>query len=119
MIHKLRIVVGGDEAAVPTAILHVHTERLDVAAGDVRAVLRRRLEDAKGTRFRANYGQRAVGMRQFNDGRAVFHRAQVSGIVKIDGGNVFVEHALEGGAIQQAGLRGERNHFDRVGGSSR
>ena len=57
---------GGDEAGEPAAVVHVDAERLEIAADDVGAVARRRLEHAQRDRVDADHGHgaRLAGQRR-------------------------------------------------------
>ena len=98
------VVATGDEAAVTTAKTHVHSKRLDVAAGDVGAIGRRWSDQAEATRIDTDDQHGAVCVDGGCDRSTVQNHAQVRGVVQEQAGDAVVQQPGKLTQIQCPGL---------------
>ena len=99
------VVPEGDEAGAAAAGVHVHAERLDVAAGDVGAQGAGRREHAERDRVDAGDRQGAVLVGDPDDLGAVgLDGAEVAGALPVDGGERVVQLGAQVVEVDHAGL---------------
>ena len=99
------VVLEGDEPGAAAAGVHVHAQRLDVAAGDVGAERAGRREHAERDGVDAVDGERADCVGELHDLGAVgLDRAEVAGALPVHGGVRVVELGLEVLEVDHAGL---------------
>ena len=100
--HESLGVGGGDEPRQAAAVMHVDPERLDVAADDVGAVARRRLEHAERDRVDADDGQRPGLARDRRDlERLRLDRAQKAGHLEVDAGGVVRQSVADAADVER------------------
>ena len=76
--------MGGNKAGLPAAILHMHSQWLDVTANNIGAVTAGRAQHSQGDGIYADNADRAVLMGEVGNGLAlVLKKAQIRRVFKI------------------------------------
>ena len=110
---------GGDEAGQPAPEVHRDPERLQLAADDVGAVERRRLENAERDRIDADDRERAGLVRESGDlGRPDLDRAEIARVLEVDAGRVLRERLPERSNVDEPALRVEGHTLDAHPGAA-